>query len=91
MDRVANMEEEPMKDATRTQLWVSALLIGMMVASAPGALFARDRGVNQPGAAGNTDVHRDRGFNQPGAAGNVEGVEPHRDRGFNQPGAAGNR
>ncbi len=60
----------------------------------------RDRGLNQPGAAGNVggvdpglnqpgavgNVGRDPGFNQPGAVGNV-----HRDRGFNQPGAAGNR
>ena len=84
MNKAVNMEEGPMKDATRAQLWVSALIIGVMVASSPDALFARDRGVNQPGAAGNAG--RDAGVNQPGAAGNAG-----RDAGVNQPGAAGNR
>ena len=61
----------------------------------------RDRGVNQPGAAGNRPAAtpagyggsarqvravNDPGFNQPGAAGN-RGVDP----GVNQPGARGNR
>ncbi len=45
---------------------------------------ARDRGVNQPGAIGNTGVGapgagvRDPGINQPGAAGNVGGGAPVR-------------
>ena len=84
MNKAVNMEEGPMKDATRAQLWVSALIIGVIVASSPDALFARDRGVNQPGAAGNPAG--DQGVNQPGATGNA----PLRDRGVNQPGAAGN-
>ena len=46
----------------------------------------RDRGVNQPGAAGNAGGV-DPGVNQPGAAGNRGGVDP----GINQPGAVGNR
>ena len=46
----------------------------------------RDRGVNQPGAAGNAGGV-DPGINQPGAAGNRGGVDP----GINQPGAVGNR
>ena len=45
----------------------------------------RDRGINQPGAAGNRGG-RDPGLNQPGAAGNRG-----RDPGINQPGAVGNR
>ena len=74
-----------MRDATRATLWISALIVGAIVATVPGALFARDRGVNQPGVAGNRGVHRDPGYNQQGAAGNVG-----RDPGANQPGAAGN-
>ena len=65
----------------------------------------RDRGVNQPGAAGNTGVGGaagvggsarqtravgDPGVNQPGAAGNAAGGAG-RDPGVNQPGATGNR
>lgn len=61
----------------------------------------RDRGVNQPGAAGNRGGV-DPGVNQPGAAGNRGGATPAgyggsarqvravTDPGFNQPGAAGN-
>ncbi|MCZ7565771.1 MAG: hypothetical protein M5U08_19915 [Burkholderiales bacterium] len=45
-----------------------ALMAGAVAASASALLHGRDRGVNQPGAAGNT--HRDVGINQPGAAGN---------------------
>jgi len=56
----------------------------VIIAAMPGTLnAARDRGINQPGAAGN--VGRDPGINQPGAAGNVG-----RDPGINQPGRAGN-
>ena len=84
MNQAVNREEGPMKDATRAQLWVSALIVGVIVASSPGVLFARDRGANQPGAAGNPAG--DQGVNQPGATGNA----PLLDRGVNQPGAAGN-
>jgi len=87
---ISILEEGPGKNATRAPLWFSALIIGMIIATAPAVLFARDRGVNQPGVAGGVEgvePHRDRGFNQPGAAGNVE---PGRDPGVNQPGAAGN-
>jgi hypothetical protein len=60
----------------------------VIIAAMPGTLnAARDRGINQPGAAGN--VGRDPGINQPGAAGNV-GAGPGVDPGINQPGAAGN-
>ena len=86
-------------------LFMLAIVIvsAMVVAALPGTVNARDRGINQPGAAGN--VGRDPGVNQPGAAGNVgagAGVDPGvnqpgaagnvgRDPGINQPGAAGNR
>jgi hypothetical protein len=63
--------------------WGRALIVGVLLTVLPCALYARDRGVNQPGAAGNAG--RDPGVNQPGAAGNV-GHDP----GVNQPGAAGN-
>jgi len=60
----------------------------VIIAAMPGTLnAARDRGINQPGAAGN--VGRDPGINQPGRAGNV-GAGPGVDPGINQPGAAGN-
>ena len=76
-----------MNNTTRVRQWVSALIIvAAMMAALPGPLCARDRGVNQPGAAGN--VGRDPGVNQPGAAGNVGGPGP--DPGVNQPGPAGN-
>ena len=64
--------------------WLPALLIGTLIVAVPATLNARDRGFNQPGAAGN--VGHDPGVNQPGAAGNVG-----RDPGVNHPGAAGNR
>ena len=64
-------------------LFMMTIVIAM-VAALPGTSNARDRGINQPGAAGN--VGRDPGINQPGAAGNVGG-----DPGINQPGPAGNR
>jgi len=60
-----------------------ALIVGAMLIAPYGTPNARDRGFNQPGAAGNTG--RDPGINQPGAAGNTG-----RDPGINQPGAAGN-
>ena len=65
--------------------WMVALTIVFLLACmTPNLQAQRDRGVNQPGAAGNRG--RDPGINQPGAAGNVG-----RDPGFNQPGAVGNR
>lgn len=78
-----------MNRARRSNKWIVAVIIGVMVASMPCALLARDRGFNQPGAAGN--VGRDPGVNQPGAAGNVGGTGPGVDPGVNQPGAVGNR
>ena len=78
---------------------IFALIVGAMLIAPYGSPNARDRGFNQPGAAGNTG--RDPGINQPGAAGN-KGRDPGvnqpgpagnegRDPGINQPGAAGNR
>src|SRR6266542_841142 len=61
-----------------------AILALLLVASTPNVLSQRDRGFNQPGAAGNGGG-RDPGVNQPGAVGNVG-----RGPGFNQPGAVGN-
>lgn len=69
--------------ATAALFMVTIVIIITMVAALPCTSNARDRGINQPGAAGN--VGRDPGINQPGAAGNVGG-----DPGINQPGAAGN-
>ena len=65
--------------------WMVAGLIAFLLAgSTPSMRAQRDRGINQPGAAGNRG--RDPGVNQPGAVGNVG-----RDPGINQPGAVGNR
>lgn len=65
--------------------WIAGGTMALiLVGTAPGVLSQRDRGFNQPGAAGNRGG-RDPGINQPGAAGNVG-----RDPGFNQPGAVGN-
>jgi len=65
--------------------WAVAVTVAAFLSgSAPGLPAQRDRGVNQPGAAGNRGA--DPGLNQPGAAGHVG-----RDPGVNQPGAAGNR
>lgn len=69
--------------------WVAALIAGAMAVGFGTVLHARDRGINQPGAAGN--VHRDPGLNQPGAAGNVGAPGVGADPGVNQPGPAGNR
>jgi hypothetical protein len=68
--------------------FMCALVCSAVGASLPGTAFARDPGINQPGAAGN--VGRDPGINQPGAAGNVGEAGPGVDPGINQPGAAGN-
>ena len=53
-----------MSHTTRFHKGVPALIVGALIASVPGALLARDRGVNQPGAAGNPAG--DPGVNQPG-------------------------
>ena len=67
----------------RVALWAAVPMVAIALCILPGMADARDRGVNQPGAAGNTGA--DPGLNQPGAAGNVK-----QDPGKNQPGAAGN-
>lgn len=83
-----------------------AVIAGIVVATwaIPAVEAQRDRGVNQPGAAGNRGGV-DPGLNQPGAAGNrsVAAVAATpagyggsarqvraADPGFNQPGAVGN-
>jgi hypothetical protein len=73
---------------SKTPARVAALAMAAIAAWTPAVEAQhRDRGVNQPGAAGNVGgVGVDPGFNQPGAVGNVG-----RDPGFNQPGAVGNR
>lgn len=38
--------------------WLYALVIGVTVTTLSGAVQARDRGVNQPGAVGNTGAAR---------------------------------
>ena len=66
--------------------WIVASVMTFLLAGLmPNVLAQRDRGINQPGAAGNRGG-RDPGVNQPGAAGNRG-----RDPGVNQPGAVGNR
>ena len=42
-----------MNKKKRGNKWIAALIIAVMVAGLPAALLARDRGFNQPGAAGN--------------------------------------
>ena len=46
------LEEGQMNKTRRGNKWIAALMIGAMVAGLPAALLARDRGFNQPGAAG---------------------------------------
>ena len=61
-----------MNKTRRGNKWIAALIIGAVVAGLPAALLARDRGFNQPGAAGNVGgvgPAGDPGVNQPGAAG----------------------
>lgn len=86
-----------------TTKWGVALVLGTTLIALPAISSARDRGVNQPGAAGGVAGVGapgvgvvDPGINQPGAAGNVgrpgvgaPGVGAV-DPGINQPGAAGN-
>ena len=52
--------------------YVSALIVSAVLASLSVDLYARDRGFNQPGAAGNVGgvaPAHDRGLNQPGRLG----------------------
>mgnify|MGYP003545165365 CR=1 FL=1 len=77
--------------------WIVAGLIAFLLAGSPPNLRAqRDRGINQPGAAGNRGG-RDPGVNQPGAVGNrgVGGSARQAgvvgDPGLNPPCGAGNR
>lgn len=65
--------------------WIVGGSLALLLAGLPSNVQPqRDRGFNQPGAAGNRGG-RDPGLNQPGAVGNRG-----RDPGFNQPGAVGN-
>ena len=55
----------------------AAVCLAVVAVSISTVLHARDRGINQPGAAGNAGPvgpDRDPGLNQPGAAGNVGGA-----------------
>lgn len=52
------------------RLFINAAVVGAIALSIPTQAIARDPGVNQPGAVGNTGVGRDPGVNQPGAVGN---------------------
>ena len=99
-----NATERITRTAMRTAVWIAAL--GAIATWATSAVQGqRDRGVNQPGAVGNSV---DPGVNQPGAAGNrravgVAAATPYgyggsarqvravNDPGLNQPGAVGNR
>ena len=75
------------RSVTGIRGWTIAIAAAALLAGSILNLQAqRDRGVSQPGAAGNRGV--DPGINQPGRAGNVGGVG--RDPGINQPGRAGN-
>lgn len=58
--------------------WICGLAIGVAIAAFSPALYARDPGINQPGAVGGTAGVgapgvgvRDPGLNQPGAMGNT--------------------
>ena len=58
---------------TSAALFMLTILVSSaMVVGLPGTLNARDRGINQPGSAGNvgTGVGVDPGINQPGRSGN---------------------
>ena len=92
-----------MLDITGIQ-WFALALTAALLAIATPRSEARDRGANQPGAAGNRGGAggggRDAGVNQPGRAGNNGyggGASQTRaaggggrDAGVNQPGRAGN-
>ena len=62
----------------KRNMWIFGLVIGIAMAMPPGALYARDPGINQPGVVGGTAGVgapgvgvRDPGINQPGAVGNT--------------------
>jgi len=62
----------------KRNMWIFGLVIGIALAMPPGALYARDPGINQPGVVGGTAGVgapgvgvRDPGINQPGAVGNT--------------------
>ena len=79
---------------TKLRWWMVAVTTAALLAGWTLNVQAqRDRGVNQPGAAGNRGG-ADPGLNQPGAVGNVGGSARQTravgDPGLNQPGAAGN-
>ena len=51
--------------------WVVAVAtVALLTVGVANVQAQRDRGVNQPGAAGNRGGARDPGLNQPGATGN---------------------
>ena len=91
-------EEDRVMNTNRTvagiRWWILVGTLALLLAELPpGAVSQRDRGVNQPGAAGNRGG-RDPGVNQPGALGNYGGSVRQtrvRDPGLNQPGMVGNR
>ena len=75
-----------MKYKTHSKAWLIFVVTLLLIL--PCTPYARDPGINQPGAIGNVGGPGhgvDPGINQPGPAGNV-----HRDPGINQPGAIGN-
>ena len=89
-----------MSTARRSRLaWLAAVAVVVFAIWTATVGAQRDRGFNQPGAAGNRPGV-DPGRNQPGAAGNVGApagyggsarqVRAVGDPGFNQPGALGN-
>ena len=85
-------EDESMNAFTKSL--VTVLIARTLAVGFSAAAHARDRGINQPGAAGNVGgpgIGKDPGINQPGAAGNVGGPGVGKDPGINQPGKAGNR
>jgi hypothetical protein len=99
------MNMKTMRDISGIQWFALALTAAALLAIATPSAEARDRGVNQPGAAGNRGGAaggggRDAGVNQPGRAGNNGyggGASQTRaaggggrDAGVNQPGRAGN-
>ena len=81
--RRRNCHERDAQRGQHSSVDGGAKIVFLLSCLTPNLQAQRDRGVNQPGAAGNRS--RDPGIKQPGAAGNVG-----RDPGFNQPGAMGN-
>jgi hypothetical protein len=72
---------ERVKMFSNRRSWINVLLLGATLSALSQVSQARDRGFNQPGAAGNHPAGAgvgapgvgvaDPGFNQPGAVGNV--------------------